>query len=238
MTHAFVDASDGVADLGGATSERRLYRIAGLGGIGAFVAWAGQPLVVAVSAATMGDGYPDWDAAVGDRSWIGGVEAAIFLGIAVGMLFFVIATLALIHRAGGLRSTASRVGATLGVSGAVAWMFVAGSGMAQFTSVGAGIPEVAPDSALQVALLQTLSVALTGFLVATSFGMAGYTVLLATAGRRAGVIGWPLTVVAILVLLVFASAFFMPLSPPWGMIGFVFLGLVFGIAFLVKSRKA
>jgi membrane protein YqaA with SNARE-associated domain len=68
--------------------------------------------------------------------------------------------------------------------------------------------------------------------------MAGFTAFLATAARRSGVIGWPLTGVAILFLLVFASAFFMPLSPPLAMIGFVFLGLVFGVAFLVKSRKA
>ena len=86
--------------------------------------------------------------------------------------------------------------------------------------------------------MQTLAIAMTGPLVTTSFGMAGFTVFLATAGRRSGVIGWPMAIVGVIFLLVFLSAFFMPLSPPWGMIGFVVMALIFGVAFLVKSRKA
>lgn len=238
MTQAFIDASEKTAELDPIVSPRRLYRIAGWGGIGAFVAWAAQPVLVAVSSATMGDGYQDWQALVGGRTWAGTVESAVFMGIGVGMLFFVTATISLVRRAGGLRSTASRVGATFGVAGAVGWIFTAGSTLSQYTSVSAGIPEVAPDRDLQIALMQTLALVMTGFLLATAFGMAGFGVFLATSARRAGVIGWPLTCVAILFLLIFGSMFAIPLSPPWGAVGFVLQSLIVGIAFLVKSRKA
>lgn len=216
----------------------RLYRVAGWGGVGAFVSWALQPVIVAVSAATMEDGYPDWKSGVGGRSWAGGLEAAVFGGIAIGLLFFVLGTADLVRRSGAGRTVASRVGMIGGVIGAAGWLLAAGATMAQFTSVGSGLPEVAPDPDLQRALLQTLAIVLTGALVVTSIGMAMFTVFLVTAARRAGVIGWPLTIVGLVFLVAFLVPFAMPFSPPWGMIGFVLMLLIFGIAFLGKGRRA
>ncbi|MGB4778810.1 hypothetical protein [Microbacterium sp.] len=219
-------------------SPRRLYRAAGWGGIGAFVAWAGQPVVVAVSAASDAPDNPDYAAWVGDRAFLGGIEAAIFTGVGVGLLFLVLGTWALIRRAGGGESVASRVGLAMGVVGAAAWLLTAGAAYAPFTSVGTGIPEVAPDPALQVALIQALNLVLTNSLITYAVGMGGWLVLMATAGRRAGVIGLPMTMVALLCLAAVIFTFAVPFQPPWGMIGALLFALILGIALLVKSRKA
>lgn len=220
------------------TSARRLYRIAGWGGIGAFVAWAGQPALVAVFSATDDSDLPDWQAFAGDRSWVGAVETLVFCGIGVGLLFLVLATNALIRRAGRGTSVASQVGLVMGVLGAAMWVLFGGSTMAEFTSVGAALPDAAPDGAAQTGLIHVLNIVSTGYGVSFALFTAGWAVMLMTVARRAGVIGVPLTIVVGVFLLGFLEPFLVPFSAPWGMIGFVVQALVLGIAFLVKSRKA
>jgi hypothetical protein len=62
--------------------------------------------------------------------------------------------------------------------------------------------------------------------------------MLATTGRRAGVIGWPLTVVCLLSVGIMVAAAFLPFAPPWGGVAGIGAALVLGVAFLVKARRA
>ncbi len=67
--------------------------------------------------------------------------------------------------------------------------------------------------------------------------MIGWLVMLATAGRRAGVIGWPLAIVCVVAVAVIVGSSFVPFAPPWGWIAGIGALLVLGIAFLVKARR-
>ncbi|SEB58801.1 hypothetical protein SAMN04489806_1199 [Paramicrobacterium humi] len=217
--------------------DRAAYRAAGWGGIGAFAAWALQPVVVALAAAEGEAEYPAWQDGFADNSWRGGVEMLAFAGIGVGLLFLVIGVGELVRQAGNGASTAARVGTTMGVAGALMWLLWAGAVGAGYSSVGAGIPLVAPDEHLQAALLQLQAIEGTGYGVAFAVLTAGWTVLLLTAGRRSGLIGVPLSVVLCLALAAFVAGVVTPFSVPWGMIAFVLQALVLGVAFLVKAHR-
>lgn len=221
-----------------APSRARLHRAAGWGGIGAFAAWLGQPIIVALSAAGSEAEYPDYAAWVGDRAYFGGIGAAIFTGIGVGLLFLVLGTWGLIRDAGHGESASSRVGLAMGIVGASAWLLAAGATFAPFTSVGSGLPEVAPDSAQQAALIEVLNIAMTGTLMTFALAMTGWAVMMATTGRRAGVIGLPLTIVAVIGVAVAVVTFALPFQPPWGSIGLLLFALILGIALLVRARRA
>lgn len=235
-----VPARDGAPSTADAAERvtRRLRRIAGWGGVAAFVAWAGQPVVVAISAAGDAPEYPDYRVWVADRAFLGGIEAAIFAGVGVGLLFLVLGTWGLIRGSGHGESVASRVGLVCGIVGSAAWLLAAGAAFAPFTSVGAGLPEVAPDPALQAALIQTLNIAMTSDLMVFAVGMTGWALLIATTGRRAGIVGLPLTVVALAAVASAVATFALPFQPPWGMIGLLLFALVLGVRMLVTSRTA
>ncbi|MET0736510.1 MAG: hypothetical protein ABWY55_12820 [Microbacterium sp.] len=213
--------------------RRRLFRVAGFGGIGAFVAWAVQPIVVSVFSPLVPEGGPDF-AYIESTPYNGVLEATVFAGVGVGLLFMVTAVGRLIHPS----STAARAGQTMGLVGASVWFLVAGGSLGQYTSVGWWLSDAAPDPDLQQALYQTLGIVMTGTLVTFAVGMIGWLILLATAGRRARVVGWPLAIVAFAAAAVSAGTFLFPFAPPWGSIASIVAALVVGIAFLVKARRA
>lgn len=214
-------------------ASAKLYRAAGLGGIGAFLAWLAQPVIVALA----GEETSTTLETLRDRPFTGALEAVVFSGIGVGWLFFVVATTRLVRERTHDLSTAARVGSVMGMAGASAWLLVAGLSLGPFTTVGASVSEVAPDSDLQGAMFHVAALVLTGALLTAVAGMAGFIVFLATAGRRAEVIGWPLTIVGILVLAGVAVNLLLPFSPPWALVGSILFVLIVGIAFLVKSRR-
>ncbi len=216
--------------------RRRLYRTAGLGGVGAFVAWAAQPVIVSVLSRSAPEDERDF-AFIESTAFLGVLEAIVFSAIGVAMLFLVAATAQLTSSA-GRPSTAALVGHLLGVLSGIAWLFVAGSSLALYTSIGFHLGEAAPQEELQQGLYQLHAVVLTGLIGPYVFGMIGWLVMLATAGRRAGVIGWPLTIVCIFAVVIMVAASFVPFAPPWGWIAGIGATLVLGIAFLVKARSA
>ncbi|CAN5333854.1 hypothetical protein BH10ACT7_BH10ACT7_01300 [soil metagenome] len=215
---------------------RRLYSTAGWGGIAAFVAWMAQPIVVGLLAATEGDMAQTFDT-ISSRPYLASLELLIFIGIGVGILFLVTAVGRIVRARSAAPSTAARVGHVFGLAAGVSWIFAAGNSFAPYTSVGSGIPDTAPDPALQSALYQLNAVIFTGFGIAYAIGMAGWLITLATAGRRAGVVGWPTAILAVACSVASASVLVVPFSPPWGIIGGLAFCLVGGIVFLVKSRR-
>jgi len=223
------DAATAVAEQ---IDGRRLFRVAGIGGIGAFVAWAVQPILVSIFSPLVPEGGPDF-AYIESTPFNGVIEATVFTGIGVGLLFMVTA----IGRLVVPSSTAARVGHTMGVVGASAWFLAAGHALGPYTSVGWWLGDAAPDQALQQALYQTLAIGMVSTLVIFAVGMSGWLILVGTAGRRARIVGWPLAIVAFAAAAITAGSFLLPFAPPWGSLASIAAGLVLGIAFLVKARR-
>jgi len=216
--------------------RRRLYRSAGFGGVGVFVAWAAQPVIVSILSPRAPENGRDF-AYIESTPFLGVMEAIVFSGIGVAMLFMVTAVGQLTASAGP-PSTAARVGHLLGVLSSIAWFLVAGSSLALYTSVGSSLGEAAPEPEIQEGLIQLHAVVLTGLIGPYVLGIIGWLVMLATAGRRTGVIGWPLTIVCVLAVVVMVGASFVPFAPPWGWVAGIGVALVLGIAFLAKARRA
>ena len=218
-----------------AGTRRRLYRTAGIGGIGAALAWFVQPIVVSVS----GDIVDGVDHAyVESHPFNGVIEATLFTAIGVGLLFLVTAVGRLARLSDRTVSTAAAVGHLLGIAGGIGWFFVAGLSIAPYTSVGFSLGEAAPERALQLGLYQLLGVVLIGMIMIVVVGFGGWLITVGTAGRRHGVVGWPLSIVALVAAAVSIGQLLVPFAPPWGSIAGLGFALVAGIAFLVKARRA
>jgi hypothetical protein len=235
-------AADLLGDAGHAPDTRteemtkRLYRIAGLGGVGAFLAWLGQPVLVLLVIGPQGDASRDWSGIESSR-YNGALEVVIFSAIGVGLLFMVLATWRILElRTSGV-SVAATVGQVMGLVAAVSWFLVAAESFRMFTSVGAAIPEVSDDSRLQASIVHGTALDTTGALLLFGVGYTGWVVMVATAGRRAGVVGTPLGVLVALSAVAWIPALAVPFSVPWPLIAFVLTMLVLGIAFLVRSRR-
>jgi hypothetical protein len=222
---------------GTSTDEtRRLYRIAGLGGVGAFLAWLGQPVLVFLIIGPRGGAGGDWSEIESSR-YNGAIEVVIFSAVGVGLLFMVLATWRLLgHQTSGA-SVAAGVGHVMGVVAAVSWFLVAAEAFRLFTSVGAAIPDVTDDSRLQASIIHGTALDTTGALLLFGVGYTGWVFMVATAGRRAGVVGTPLGVVLALFALGWVPALALPFSVPWPLVGFVLTMLILGVAFLVRSRR-
>ena len=237
MTSTEAEAGAAAAAASVPAGRRRLYRIAGLGGVGVFVAWAAQPVIVSIMSPRAPENGRDF-AYIESTPFLGVMEAIVFSGIGVAMLFMVTAVGQLTASAGP-PSTAARVGHLLGVLSGIAWFFVAGS-VARAVHLRSGSPSARRRRSRNSSRgsIQLHAVVLTGLIGPYMLGMIGWLVMLATAGRRAGVIGWPLTIVCILAVGVMVAASFVPFAPPWGWVAGIGAALVLGIAFLVKARRA
>lgn len=228
------DTTTGVTDT--TDQRRRLLRTAGLGGVGAFVAWACQPVLVAVLAANVGADSPDF-ADLETMRYVGGLEAVVFSLVGVAMLTLVLATWRVMCLSRPEASVLSTVGLAMGLVAAAAWFWVAGDSASMYTSVGAGLPDITTDPAVQRAVIDRTYLDVTGGLLVFAVGCTGWFVMLATAGRRAGLVGRPLAVLLGLLALVPAYQVAVPFAAPWPLITFVLGCLVLGVALLVKSRR-
>jgi ABC-type cobalt transport system substrate-binding protein len=217
------------------TSPARLYRAAGLGGVIAVAAWIAQPIVVGILAATE-TGYPSIET-LQSRPYSGAIEAVIFSTIAIGFLVLVTA-LGRLATAAGATGLMPRVGTILGTVAGLSFLVAAGLSLGQYTSVGAGLAEVAPDTELQIALLDTIAVVMTGFVSVFALAGAAWLVVVATSFRAAGVVGWPLAIVAFVAAALVVGSLALPFAPPWGSLGPLLFALVGGIGLLIRSARA
>lgn len=215
--------------------RRRLYRAAGWGGIGAFAAWLVQPVLVSIVSPLAGD-YVTHEY-ITQYPFSGVIGASVFTAIGVGLLFFVTSVHRLMSGVGPV-STSARVGQTLGLASGLGWFVMAGLTLAPYTSVGYFLSEGVPDVATQIAVYEALALVQTGVIMLYGVGYVGWLVMLATAGRRAGVVGWPGAIVALVGALPMVVTHLLPFQPPWGIIGGLAATLVLGIVFLVKARRA
>lgn len=215
---------------------RRLRRVAGLGAVGAVVSWIFQPILVSLLAASDAPDTPAW-ADIEAMPWNGSIEIAIFSGMGLGMLFFVLATWRLIRLRDGEPSVAQQVGLAGGIVGACAWFVVAAESFRIYTSIGAGLPDITTDPELQRVALEGTFLDITGAIVLFAVGFTLWTVLIATTARRVGVIGTPTAVLAALTLAAPVAGLSLPFGPPWWLMGYIVGLLVLGCTFLVKSFR-
>jgi len=217
-------------------TTKHLYRVAGLGGVGAFLAWLGQPILVFLISGPQGDAGADWSEIESSR-YNGAIEVVIFSMIGVGLLFMVLATWRILEHRNPGASVAAGVGYVMGLVAAVSWFLVAAEAFRMFTSIGAAIPEVTDDSKLQASIIHGTYLDITGALLLFVVGYTGWVVMVATAGRRAGVVGMPLAALLALSTLAWVPALAVPFSAPWPLVGFILTMLILGISFLVRSRR-
>ena len=217
-------------------TTKHFYRVAGLGGVGAFLAWLGQPVLVFLISGPQGDAGADWSSIESSR-YNGALEVLIFAAIGVGLLFMVLGTWRIIGQRRPETSLAATTGQVMGLVAAASWFLVAAESFRMFTSVGAAIPKVTDDSQLQASIIHGTSLDITGALLLFVVGYTGWVAMVATAGRRAGVVGTPIVVVLALSALAWVPALVVPFSIPWPMVGFLVTMLVLGISFLLRSRR-
>jgi hypothetical protein len=167
----------------------------------------------------------------------GSIEVLIFGGIGVGMLFLVLASWRLIVRAVQEESVAVIVGHIMGLIAAGSWFLVAAEAFRMYTSVGATIPDITGRSTLQATIVHGTYLDLTGALLLFLVAFTGWAVMLATAGRRRGVISVPVSVVLGMGVMVLAIPLVIPFSVPWPLFGYMLSVLVLGISFLIRSRR-
>ena len=217
-------------------TTKHFYRVAGLGGVGAFLAWLGQPVLVFLISGPQGDAGADWSSIESSR-YNGALEVLIFAAIGVGLLFMVLGTWRIIGQRRPETSLAATTGQVMGLVAAASWFLVAAESFRMYTSVGAAIPKVTDDSQLQASIIHGTSLDITGALLLFVVGYTGWVAMLATAGRRAGVVAMPIVVVLALSALAWVPALVVPFSIPWPMVGFLATILVLGISFLLRSRR-
>ncbi|MBB1514459.1 hypothetical protein H5398_00470 [Tessaracoccus sp. MC1679] len=215
---------------------RSLTRMAGWAGIAVFALWLFQPLLVGWLASSGADDTPDM-AALEAVSWVGGFDAVVFSAIGAASLVMVLALWRAMRLTGAANGVLSSVGFAMALVGASAWFWVAGHGLSMYTSVGAGLADVSSDSEIQAASLQASYLAVTAGLLVVGIGSVGWNALLATTGRRSGLIGRPLSVVFGVFAAIPLYQAVVPFATPWPILVAVLGSLVLGIALLVKSRK-
>ena len=135
-------------------------------------------------------------------------------------------------------SVSGRIGQTLGVVAAASWFVVAGLAVAPYTSVGAGLHELAPTAAAQAPLYALFYLVMTAFLMMFGMAMIGWLIMVATTGRRHGVVGWPVSIAAVLAVGGVLLTFAMPFSAPWGPIAVLAFTLFAGVGLLMRSHTA
>lgn len=215
---------------------RSLTRMAGWAGIAVFALWLLQPILVGLLASSGADDTPDM-AALEANSWVGGFDAVVFSAIGVASLVMVLAVWRAMHLTGAAGGVLSSVGLAMALVGASAWFWVAGHGLSMYTSVGAGLADVSADSEIQAASLQASYLAVTAGLLVVGIGSMGWNALLATTGRRSGLIGRPLSVVFGVFAAIPLYQAAVPFATPWPILVAVLGSLILGIALLVTSRK-
>ncbi|HPF75898.1 MAG TPA: hypothetical protein PLP55_05330 [Phycicoccus elongatus] len=215
---------------------RSLLRLGGWAGVAVFTFWLCQPILVSLLASSGASDTPDM-AALEANSWVGGFDAVLFSAMGVASLVMVLAVWRAMRLRGAADGVLSTVGFAMALVGATAWFWVAGHGLSMYTSVGAGLADVSADSEIQAASLQASYLAVTAGLIVVGIGSIGWNVLLATTGRRAGLIGRPLSAVFGLFAAVPLYQAVVPFATPWPLIIAVLGSLVLGIALLLKSRK-
>jgi hypothetical protein len=161
----------------------------------------------------------------------------IFSAIGVGLLFMVLGTWRIMRQRKLEASLSATTGQVMGLVAAVSWFLVAAESFRMYTSVGAAIPNVSGDSQLQASIIHGTNLDITGALLLFAVGYTGWVAMMATAGRRAGVVGTPIVVVLALSALAWVPALVVPFSVPWPMVGFVVTVLILGISFLLRSRR-
>lgn len=235
-----VDIDTSPAALSESPTESRTYRLAGWGALLAAVSYILQPVIVftfypPVASEDVASTYSDV-ADLAGRTWSGSLEAAVFAGVAFGLLLVTTAVGRLLRAGRPSAGLWIQITTAFGWFSAAGWLLMAGLSIANYSSVTLFLPETGADQTVQRAVIQGTYIAITGGLAFASLAFLGWLVGFSILGRRSGVVGWPLTVVALLAAAVLVLSLFAWTSPI-GMLALIPFLLVFGVAFLLTSRR-
>ena len=210
---------------------RQTYRIIGWAALIAGLSFLGQPVVVALAPAVFGTSEMVTDPAVLHGAvWLAFLEGGLFLGIAVGMGFFVIGIDELL---GPARSVTSRAHFLVGLAAAFGWLLVASASVARYSSVVGTATPFGEEGRTVFFLAQAMDITAGVFVASIASGI--WWIGTAVRSPKAGILGRPLAVLAGLAgaLGVFPSLF----GFPWGALFQIPLFIVLGIAFLRHAGR-
>jgi hypothetical protein len=186
-------ASPVITDGRAAPPVSSLHRSAGWGAVLAAVAYLDLPVAVSFLYSDPGVNY-DSVAYIAGNGWNGAVERIIFAGLGIGLLFLVVAVGRIARADRHPVTVAAQVAHGLGLLSAGAWILVGGVSMGKYSSVAAATGERLPEVGDQAAVIAAIDIVITGLVATAALAIAGWLVGLATAGRRAGVLGSALAV--------------------------------------------
>lgn len=171
---------------------RSMYRFAGWGAVLAAGCYLLQPLYVTFAAEE-----EEWisPATIEQAVWRGPLEAAVFVGVGVGLLVVVVGLDRLVSAR--VSDPGWRVAHLLGVVSAIGWLLMGGLAVGGSSTVARAMGDIGADLPTMQVGMQAVLIVVTGALglVATTF--AGWLIGLARWGRRADVIGRPTAIVAV-----------------------------------------
>lgn len=214
-----------------AASRRSMYRFAGWGAIVAAACYLAQPFIVLLASQQEEEWLSPAD--IESSVWQGPLGAAVFVGVGLGTLAAVVGLDRLI--APRVSDPGWRVTHLLGVVTAIGWLLMGGLSVGQYSTVARAMGDIGADLPTVQVGLQSGMVVITGVLAMAATAFAGWLVGLVRWGRRAGVIGRPAAVVA----LVAAAACLVPQllwSQPFGMLAAIPALLVLGVALVRRAR--
>lgn len=219
-----------VASRAGGAESGSVHRFAGWGAVAAGACYLLQPLLVVLLW-----GEEEWSspATIEAAVWRGPLEGAVFAGVGLGLLVAVIGLDRLVRRR--VEAPGWRVAHVLGVVSSVGWLLMAGLSVGGSSSVARAMGDIGADLPTMQAALHMGAVMVAGVLAMVATAMAGWLLGLARWGRRAGVIGRPTAVVA----LVAAVACLVPQliwSQPFGVLATIPALFVLGVALLRRAR--
>jgi len=218
-------------------STRRLYRSAGIAALIAAAAYLFQPIVVFVVQPPIegAGGYPIASDLFALRALVP-AELAVFTAIGVATVVLALAVFRLHAARGAAPSLPSAVGVVLGVIAGFGWMGAAAGTLTAYGLYATNIAEITDDTVVQQAAIQAALLG-NGMLSVPVLAMSGWFALLATSGRRAGIVGWPLAVLCFAATAIVGGPALILLLP-FGALALIPVFAVLGIAFLVKSRRS
>jgi hypothetical protein len=215
-----------------------LFRLAGVGGLLAFVTWLLQPIMMLFlieydekNPAGSYHSAAEW----ANATWEGPYGLVAFAGVGIGIMLLTVGLTraAELKGAGAVGTTVARY---LGLLATTAYVLLGGFGVG-WAVFGKNVADVTGNLEMQRLMSVVMDPISAGLLATAGVGLAGFFLWLGTAGRRLGLIGVPLAVLGARYVVAFVAPVAVNSQPMIAATLQPLLCLVLGIGCLLKSRR-